>query len=56
MFEKLKEEYNKNPLGTIGVCALAVTAAAKFIDVVTAAQGRRAYSKQINHKIKMKNK
>jgi hypothetical protein len=56
MIDELKKEYEKNPLGTIGVCALAVTAVAKLIDVLTAAQGRRAYAKQINHKIKLKNK
>lgn len=53
--DKLKEQWNENPTAVLGVGALVTTAVAKIIDASSAAQGRRAYSKQINHKIK-KNK
>lgn len=49
MFEKLKKKYNENPLETIAVCALAVTAAAKLIEAMSAAQGRRAYAQQVRY-------
>ena len=54
MFEKLKKQVEDNPILAIGVGAAAVTALAKFIDAVTAAQGRHAYAKQINYKISHK--
>ena len=50
--DKLKAQFNENPVLVIGVGAGAVTAAAKLIDAVSAAQGRKAYAKQINHKVK----
>jgi hypothetical protein len=49
-FEKLRDAWNNNPLLVIGVAAGAITAAAKLIDAITSAQGRRAYAKQINLK------
>jgi len=52
MFEKLKKQVEENPILAIGVGAAAVTAAAKLIDAITAAQGRHAYAKQINYKVK----
>lgn len=52
----LKKAWNDNPLAVIGVGALAVTSAAKFLDAVSAAQGRKAYAKQINHSVKQKNR
>lgn len=51
--EKLKAKFNEDPLTTIAVCGLAVTGAAKLIDALSVAQGRRAYARQINNKIKM---
>ncbi len=49
--DKLKKQWDENPVAVIGVAAFAATAAAKLIDAVSAAQGRRAYAKQINYKI-----
>jgi hypothetical protein len=42
------EQWNENPLAVITVAALAATSAAKIIDAMSAAQGRKAYAKQIN--------
>lgn len=50
--ERLRQEWNENPVVVIGVVAMAGTAAAKLVDALSAAQGRRAYAKQINHKVK----
>lgn len=50
--EKLKRKFNEDPITTIAVCGLAITATAKLIDSLSVAQGRRAYAKQIDNKIK----
>lgn len=50
--EKLKRQFNENPLQVIVVGALATQAVAKLIDAMTAAQGRRAYAKQIDYKVR----
>lgn len=52
MIDKLKETWAENPLGVLTVGALAATAAAKVIDALSAAQGRRAYSKAVNYRVK----
>jgi hypothetical protein len=49
--EKLKKQWDENPLGCIAIAALAATAAAKLIDSMSAAQGRKAYARQIDYKI-----
>lgn len=49
--DRLKKAWDENPVAVIAVGAFAVTAAAKFIDAVSAAQGRRAYAKQIEYKV-----
>lgn len=49
---QLKRAWDENPLAVITVGALAVTAAAKLIDATSAAQGRRAYAKQVNLRVK----
>ena len=49
--EKLKKQWNEHPLECIIVISLAITATAKLVDSMSAAQGRRAYAKQINHKV-----
>lgn len=51
MWNKLKQQFEENPVAVIAVGALALGAVAKVIDASSAAQGRRAYAKQINHKI-----
>lgn len=49
--DKLKKQWDDNPLAVITVAAFAATAAAKLIDAVGAAQGRRAYARQVNYRI-----
>lgn len=49
--EKLKKQWDENPLAVIAIGALAVTAAAKLVDAASAAQGRRAYARQIDYRI-----
>jgi hypothetical protein len=51
MIDKLKAQFEKDPLTTIAVGAFAVTAAAKLLNAVSAAQGRRAYAKQVDYRI-----
>lgn len=51
-WDKLKQKFNENPLQVILIGSLAVTAAAKLIDSVSAAQGRRAYAQQVNLRAK----
>jgi hypothetical protein len=48
---KLKQQFEAHPLETIAVCAMAATAAAKLIDAASAAQGRRAYAKQVEFRV-----
>lgn len=50
--EKVKRQWDENPLQVILITSLAVTAAAKLIDAMSAAQGRRAYAKQIDYKVR----
>jgi hypothetical protein len=48
----LKRAAIENPIATITVAALAVTAAAKLIDAAGHARGSNAYAKQVNAKLK----
>jgi hypothetical protein len=48
--DRLKTEWNNNPLQVVGVAALAATAAAKLLDSMSAMKSRRAYAKQINRR------
>jgi hypothetical protein len=48
--DKLKKEWDENPLQVIAVTALAATAAAKLIEAVSSARSKSAYAKQINRK------
>lgn len=50
--DRLRHEWNVNPMQVIIVGALAVTAAAKILDAMSAAQGRRAYAKQVDYRVK----
>jgi hypothetical protein len=49
--KKIVEAWNDNPVAVIAVGALAVGAIAKLIDASSAAQGRRAYARQVDYKI-----
>lgn len=50
----LKRQAEENPIMAIGVGAATVTAVTKLIDAVSAAQGRKAYAKQVNYRVKSK--
>ena len=50
--QRLKDEWERNPMQVIGVGALAATAAAKLLDAMSAAQGRRAYARQVDYRVK----
>lgn len=50
--DQIKRAWDDNPVGTLTAGALAVTAVAKLIDSFSAAQGRRAYAKQVNYRVK----
>lgn len=52
--DKLKQAWDDNPLMVIGIGVVAVTAAAKLIDSVSVAQGRRAYARQVDYRINSK--
>lgn len=54
--DRLKYEFEQNPLLVIGVGAAAITATAKLVDALSAAQGRRAYAKQVDHRVKQSQK
>lgn len=49
--DRIKLEWERNPLGVIIVGIAAVTAAAKLIDAASASKGRAAYAKQVDYRI-----
>lgn len=49
---KLIRAWDENPLAVIAVGAAVLTATAKLIDATSAAQGRRAYAKQVEYRTK----
>jgi hypothetical protein len=54
--DRLKEEWDRNPLQVMTVGALAATAAAKVLDTLSAAQGRRAYAKDVDRRVRNQRK
>lgn len=52
--DRLKDEWNNNPMAVIAAGTAAGSFLVKVIATVSEAQGRRAYAKQVNHKIKTK--
>lgn len=50
--DRLKAEFEQNPVQVLMAGALVATAAAKVIDALSSAQGRRAYAKQVNYRVK----
>lgn len=54
--DKLKTAWNENPIAVIGVASVALTAIGKLIDAVGAYQGRQAYKKDVNRRVKEKRK
>ena len=51
-FDKIKHEFDVNPVQTLMVGAFVATAAAKVLDALSSAQGRRAYAKQVDYRVK----
>lgn len=51
MFDKLKKRWEEDPITCIIVGSLALTAVAKIIDAASAAQGRRAYARQVDYRV-----
>lgn len=49
--EKIKRKFDEDPFTVIMIGAFAATAAAKLIDALSAAQGRRAYAKQVDYRV-----
>ena len=52
----LTQAWNDQPLAVIAIGAAATASAAKLIDALSAAQGRRAYAKQVNNSVKKSKK
>ena len=52
--DKLKRQWDENPLMVISVGALAATAAAKLLASVTAAQNARTWSKEVDRRVYQK--
>ncbi len=50
--KRLKEEFNENPVAVIGGISVALAAAGKVINAVSAYQGRRAYAKDVNRRVR----
>lgn len=50
----LKREAENNPMLTIAIGAAFITACSKFIDAAGHSAGSRAYARQVEHRIKMK--
>lgn len=49
--DKLKKQWDENPLQVLIIGGFVATAAAKVIDAMSAAQGRRAYARQVDYKV-----
>jgi len=50
--EQLKKQWNQNPIQVLIVGSLVASAAAKVLNALSAAQGRRAYAKQVKYRTK----
>lgn len=50
--QTIKRYWDQDPVAVILAGAAAVTATAKLLDAMSAAQGRRAYSRQVDNSIR----
>ena len=48
---KIEQKFEEDPITTILVGAAAVTAVAKLVDALSAAQGRRAYARSVQYRV-----
>ena len=53
-FTKLKAQAEENPTVAIGLGTAVVATATKLVDTISAAQGRKAYAKQVKYRVKNK--
>ena len=53
-WNRLKEEWERQPLTVLFIAGIAATGVAKLIDAQSAAQGRRAYAKQVDYRTRNK--
>lgn len=53
-FVRIKHEWNENPLIVIGVFSGLLVAFSKVVESVGSVQSKRAYSRQIDRRIKVK--
>lgn len=51
LFDRIKREWNDDPLKVVIIGTVVVGTATKLIDVMSAAQGRRAYAKQVDYRV-----
>jgi hypothetical protein len=49
--DKLKKHWNENPMAVLTVGAVVASAAAQLLNAWSAAQGRRAYARQVNYRV-----
>lgn len=54
--DKLKQAWEENPMQVIVVAAVAATAAAKLIDASTSVRNSRAWNKEVDRRIMMRNR
>lgn len=52
MWETMKQQWHENPLGVLSAVGVVAAGAAAVLNAVSAAQGRRAYAKQVNYRVK----
>lgn len=50
--QKLKDKFEEDPITVLVVGSFAAVAAAKLIDAMSGAQSRRAYSRQVEYRVK----
>lgn len=53
-FDDVKREFKENPVGFIAAAGAALGGVSALINAVSAAQGRRAYAKQVKYRVKNK--
>ena len=49
--DKLKQEWNDNPMQVIAVGAMATTAVVAVLNAMSQARSRNAYARQVNYRV-----
>ena len=55
-FDKIKQAWDDNPIGVLIVGAFVATAASKVLDARSSARNSRAWQREVDRRIMMKNK